>query len=122
MVKINTIFLRDGCILPSQFTLRQEPFSKGWAEAIETVATELDSEIRGVGWHFMWLADSYSSQAFGRTPETAIHRALARTLPAVRGRFNAAELDSLHVTSCAGFHIARVTVHARQIQRQALLR
>ena len=43
-VKINTIFLRDGCILPSQFALRQEPFSKGWAEAMGTVATELDVE------------------------------------------------------------------------------
>ena len=90
-------------------------------KAIETVATELDAAIRGVGWHFMWLADSYSSRALGRTAETAIHRALARTLPAVKGRFNAAELDSVHVASFAGFHIARVTVHARQIQRQASL-
>ncbi|MFZ1939997.1 MAG: hypothetical protein WAU67_12925 [Terracidiphilus sp.] len=120
-MKINTIFLRDGCILPSQFTLRQQPFSKGWAEAIGTVATEVDVAIRRVGWHFMWLSDSYSSQAFGRTAETAIHRALARTLPAVRGRFNAAELDSVRLRNFAGFHNARVTVNARQIQQQASL-
>jgi hypothetical protein len=120
-VVINTIFLRNGCILPSQFALRQEPFSRGWAEAIGTVATELDERIRIAGWHFMWLADSYSSQALGRTAETATHRALARVLPSVRGRFNAAELDSVHVTSLAGFHIARVTVNARQIQSQASL-
>jgi hypothetical protein len=44
-----------------------------------------------------------------------------RTLPAVRGRFNAAELDSVQVTSFAGLHFARVTVNARQIQRQASL-
>jgi hypothetical protein len=69
----------------------------------------------------MWLADSYSSQALGRTAETAIHRALARTLPAVRSRFNAAELDSVRVTRLVGFHIAKVTVNARQIQRQASL-
>ena len=86
-----------------------------------TVATELDAAIRGVGWHFMWLADSYSSQAFGRTEEIAIHRALARTLPAVRGRFNAAELDSIHVTNLPGFRLARVSVQARQIQSQASL-
>jgi hypothetical protein len=118
---INTIFLRNGCILPSQFALRQEPFSKGWAEAMGTVAAELDARIRSVGWHFMWLADSYSSRALGRTAESAIHRAVARTLPAVRERFNSAELDSMHVTSFGGFHIARVTVNARQIQRQASL-
>lgn len=120
-MKINTIFLRDGCILPSLFTLRQEPFSKGWAEATGTVASELDTRIRNVGWHFMWLSDSYSSQALGRTADTAIHRALARTLPAVRRRFNAAQLDSVRVSSFAGFHIARVTIQARQIQRQASL-
>lgn len=120
-MNINTVFLRDECILPRQFDLLQEPFSRGWAEAVGTAATELDTRIRGAGWHFMWLADSYSSQALGRTPETAIHRALARTLPAVRGRFNAAELDSVRVTSFAGLHFARVTVHARQIQRRASL-
>ena len=118
---INTIFLRNGCILPNQFALRQEPFSKGWAAAMETVASDLDARIRSVGWHFMWLADSYSSRALGRTAETAIHRALVRTLPAVRARFNAAELDSVHVKSFAGFHIARVTVRARQIQEHASL-
>jgi hypothetical protein len=120
-VKINTVFLRDDCILPGQFDLQQEPFSKGWAEASGTVAIELDTKIRSVGWHFMWLTDSYSSRAFGRTAETAVHRALARALPAVRGRFNAAELDSVRVTSLAGLHLARVTVSARQIQRQASL-
>ncbi len=120
-LKLHTVFLRNGCVLPERFDLRHEPFSKGWAEAKDTAAMDLDAAIRGVGWHFMWLADSYSSQALGRTAETAIHRALARTLPDVRGRFNAAELDSVHVTSFAGFHIARVTVQARQIQSQASL-
>jgi hypothetical protein len=120
-VKINAMFLRDGCVLPSQFALRQEPFSKGWREAMGTAAKELDARIRSVGWHFMWLADSYSSRAFGRTAETAIRRALARTLPAVRGRFNAAELDSAQVSSFAGLHLATVTVNARQIQGQASL-
>jgi hypothetical protein len=120
-VKINTVFLRNECILPSHFDLRQEPFSRGWAEVIGTVAFELDAAIRGVGWHFMWLADSYSSQALGKTAETAIHRALARALPGVNRRFNSAELDSIHVTSFPGFRIARVTVQARQIQSQASL-
>lgn len=115
-MKITTMFLRNGCTLPSQFALRQKPFSRGWAEAMGTASAELDARIRRAGWHFMWLADSYSSQAFGRTAETAIHRALARTLPAVRARFNAAELDSVDVRSFAGFHLARVTVNARRFK------
>jgi hypothetical protein len=120
-VKINTVFLRDECILPSQFDLLQEPFCKGWAEAIGTVATELDATIRDAGWHFMWMVDSHASLALGRTAEAAIHRALARALPVVKGRFNAAELDSIHVTNFPGFRLARVSVQARQIQSQASL-
>ena len=120
-MKINAMFLRDECILPGQLALLQEPFSKGWTEAIGTVASELDAAIRGVDWHFMWMVDSQSSFAFGRTAEAAIHGALARALPGVKRRFNAAELDSIHVTNFPGFRIARVTVQARQIQSQASL-
>jgi len=115
-MNINSVFLRNECVLPSQLDLLQEPFCNGWTEAIGTVASELDAAIRGAGWHFMWTVDSQASQALGRTAETAIHRALARALPVVKRRFNAAELDSIHVTNFPGFRLARVSVQARQIQ------
>ena len=99
-MKINSVFLRNECVLPSQLDLLQEPFCNGWTEAIGTVASELDAAIRGAGWHFMWTVDSQASQALGRTAETAIHRAL----------------DSIHVTNFPGFRLARVSVQARQIQ------
>jgi len=117
----NTIFLRDECILPGQFDLLQEPFTNGWVEAIGTEATELEAAIRDVGWHFMWMVNSHSSFAFGKTAENAICRALARALPEVKGSFNAAELDSVDVKRFPGFRLARVTVHARQIQSQSSL-
>lgn len=120
-MKINTVFLRDECILPSQFDMLQEPFSKGWAEAIGTVASKLDVAVRGVGWHFMWMVNSHSSFALGKTAEAAVHRALARALPGVNRRSNAAELNSIQVTNVPGFRLARVSVQSRQIQSQASL-
>jgi len=120
-MKINSVFLRNECVLPSQLDLLQEPFCNGWAEAVGTVASELDATIRGVGWHFMWIVDAHASLALGRTAEAAIHRALARALPVVKERFNAAELDFIHVTNFPGFRIASVSVQARQIQSQASL-
>ena len=120
-MKMNSVFLRNECVLPSQLDLLQEPFCNGWAEAIGTVASELDAAIRTVGWHFMWIVDSQASQALGKTAESAIHRALARALSIVKEQFNAAELDSIHVTNFPGFRLARVSVEARQIQSQALL-
>lgn len=120
-MKLHTVFLRDGCILPAGSGLRQEPFCTGWKEAAGTLVTQLDFGIRGAGWHFMWIAGSHSSRCIGRTPESATHRALVRALADVRERFNAAELGSIKITSWLGFYWANVTLHARHIQRQASL-
>jgi len=120
-MKINSVFLRNECVPPSQLDLLQEPFCNGWAEVIGTVASDLDAAIRGVGWHSMRIVDSQASQALGRTAESAIHRALARALPVIKEQFNAAELDSIHVTIFPGFRLARVSVQARQIQSQTSL-
>lgn len=120
-MKLHTVFVRNRCILPDRFDLRQEPFCKGWAEAIGPLVAELDAKVRGVGWHFMWIVGSHSSRGLGSTPETAIHRALVRALKEVKGRFNAAELGSFKITNCLGLQIAKVTLHARHMQKQTAL-
>lgn len=118
-MKLHTVFLRNGCTLPDRFDLCQQPFCKGWVEATGTLVTELDARVRVVGWHFMWMMDSYLSRGVGRTRETAIHSALVRALKEVKGRFNAAELGSIQMASCLGLQLAKVTLHARHIQKQA---
>jgi hypothetical protein len=115
------VFLRDGCILPDRFDLRQEPFCDGWNEATGVLVSELDVTVRKAGWHFMWVTDSHSSRGFGGTAEIAIHRALVRALVHVKGRFNVAELGSLQITNFLGLKIAKVTLHARHIQKQTSL-
>jgi hypothetical protein len=115
------VFLRNGCILPDQFDVRQEPFSEGWTETVGPLVNELDARIRSVGWHFMWMTDSHSSRGFGKTPETAIHCALVAAFKAVNVRFNAAELVSIQTTHFLGLQTARVTLDTRHIQKQASL-
>jgi hypothetical protein len=120
-VKLHTVFLRNECILPDRFDLCQEPFSKGWTEAMGTLVTGLDARIRGVGWHFMWITDSHSTLGLGSTQETAIRRALVRALKEVKGRFNAAELSSFEIATFLGLRVAKVTLDTRHIQKQASL-
>ena len=55
------------------------------------------------------------------SPEEANHRALTRALGGVARRFNAAELDSFHITNYPGFHITNVTIQPRQIQQHTSL-
>jgi hypothetical protein len=120
-VNLHAVFLREECILPDRFDVRQEPFFKGWTEVIGILVSELDAGIRNVGWHFLWITDTHSSRGFGRTPETAIRSALVRALKQVNGRFNAAELSSIQITNCLGLQIARVTLEPRHIQKQTSL-
>jgi len=69
----------------------------------------------------MWIKGSCSRKGIGLTREEATQRALMRSLRGVPKRFNAAELDSVQVTKCPGFNIAKVTVDPRQIQQQTSL-
>jgi len=69
----------------------------------------------------MWLAGTYSRRGFGRTAKTAISKAITLALNKVQVRFNAAELGSISVSRYPGFQIAKVIIHARQVQQQASL-
>jgi hypothetical protein len=101
--------------------LVQERFCDKWAIVDDMAASSFDRKIRGAGWHFFWLQASSSRLGFGRTAKTAIHRALTVALKQVGGRFNAAELGSLHVATYPGFRVARITLHTRHIQHGTAL-
>lgn len=116
-----TVFLRDGCILPDQVDMSIEPFCKGWNVVIGALAPELDAAIRGAGWHFMWMTDSRSSSGIGTTTETAVKRASVNALKRVGSRFNAAELGSFRVKSILGIQIAKISLSSRQIQSRSSL-
>lgn len=120
-MKQHSIFLRAGCLLPDGLDLIQEKFGETWSSAGDTVASALDLRIRRAGWHFMWLEGTYSRRGFGRTAKTAISKAITLALNEVQVRFNAAELGSISVSRYPGFQIAKVTIHARQVQQQASL-
>jgi hypothetical protein len=115
------MFLRVGCILPDGLDLAQEHFCKEWMSVEDTTAAALDTKVRRVGWHFMWLHSSYSRFGVGRGATSAIGKATIRALNQVKRRFNAAELDLVNVSKYPGFQVARVTIHARQIQEGPLL-
>jgi hypothetical protein len=87
----------------------------------DTIAAALDVRVRNAGWHFIWLEDAYFRYGFGRTAESAISKAITLALNEVKVRFNGAELGSVSVSKYSGFQVAKVTLHARQIQQQASL-
>jgi hypothetical protein len=120
-VKLHSVFLRKGCILPNPLDPLQEAIGNNWTIVEDLPALVFDTMIRQAGWHFMWLQGSCARRGFGITRQNATDRALAHALKGIAWRFNAAELDSVQVAKFPGFHIATVTVQPRQIQEQASL-
>ena len=118
---LHSIFLRSGCILPDRVNPPKESFCDNWAHLEKIEASDFDLMIRKAGWHFMWVQGSCSRRGYGRTEESAIHRALARSLRGITRRFNAAEFDSLRITRFPWFYVANVTMEARQVQQNTSL-
>ena len=117
----HSIFLRTGYLLPDELDLVQEKFGETWMSVGDTLSVAVDVRVRKTGWHFVWLEDAYSRYGFDRTAESAISKAITLALNEVKVRFNAAELGSVSVSRYPGFQVAKVTLHARQIQQQASL-
>jgi hypothetical protein len=115
------MFLRTGCILPAGMELMQTRFDEKWMSVENATAATLDAQVRSMGWHFMFLQTAHSRVGVERTAELATSKAMVRALKQTEDRFNAAELGLVKVTRYPGFHIARATLHTRQIQQSASL-
>jgi hypothetical protein len=120
-VKPHSIFLRKECTLPDPLNPLTEPVGEDWTLVEEITAPVLDTMIRQLGWHFMWVDRPCSRRGLGLTEEDAAQRALARALKGVATRLNAAEFVSVQTTKYLGLHIANVTLQPRQIQRYSCL-
>jgi hypothetical protein len=120
-VQLGAMFLRTGCILPAGMELVQTRFDEKWLSVENATAATLDAQVRSMGWHFMFLQTAHSRVGVGRTAELATSKAMVRALKQTEDRFNAAELGLVKVTRYPGFHIARATLHTRQIQQSASL-
>ena len=107
--------------MPPHYDLAQQPGADNWMllEAVEAPA--LDTMIRHAGWPFMCLQEACSRSGVGLSRDEAIHQALVRALKGLKVRFNAAELESIQVSSYPVFHIAKVTLQPRHIQRNTSL-
>jgi hypothetical protein len=118
---LHTMFLRKECSLPDHICLPQEAVGDSWVKVTEICASALDLMIRQAGWHFMYVQGSSSRTSVGLTYDGAIQQALLSALKGIASRFNAAELESVHMSKYPGFHIAKVTLQPRKIQHHTAL-
>jgi hypothetical protein len=117
-LKLHSVFLRNGCVLPDRLNPLQESVGGNWSRVEDLPAQVFNTMIRQAGWRFTWVPDSCARRGFGTSRDGATSFALTRALRGIARRYNAAELDSVQVARYLGFHIATVTLQPRQIQQQ----
>ena len=120
-MKLHSVFLRKGCVLPYPLNPLCVPFGEQWTHVEEISSSVFGTMIRQAGWHFIWILGSCSRRGCSRIQAKAIENALGRALAAVPRQSNAADFDSVRVTKYLGFHVANVTVQRRRIQELSLL-
>lgn len=84
-------------------------------------AQTLDADIRGAGWHFMWMVGSCCQLRYGWTADGAECQTLQRALRKQADQFNASELDSVLIKKYPGFFRAKVILRPRLIQQSTSL-
>jgi len=116
-----TMLLRGHIELPGNLNLVTEEFREGWNFVQSGDSHWLDKEIRGRGWHFMWIGEGSRRGGVGQTSQEAIACALKLALRRVSECFNAAEVESIELTKYPWFMLAKVKVYPYQIQPGAVL-
>lgn len=115
-MKLHSVFLRNGCILPNRLDPLREPIGTDWSRIEDLPARVFNTVIRQAGWRFKWIPDSCIRRGFGSSLDRATSSALSRALKGISRHFNAAELDSVRIALYLGFYVATVTLQPRQIQ------
>src|SRR3954454_8879189 len=121
IVKRHSVFLRKGCDMPVHFDPAQQSCGENWMLVEEIEAPLFDRMIRQAGWHFVCVQGYHSRRGIGLSRDEATRSALARALKGLRMPFNAAELESVKVSSYPAFHVEKVPLHPRHIQQHTAL-
>lgn len=116
-----SVFFRCDTLFPTGFCSAGKPSHPGWLDSLSNSSYDVDTRIRELGWHFMWLALYSTRIGVGRTAALAFDRAMHSALGSLNPRFNTAELTDVRLRKYPGFHVVRVMLASRHIQKWASL-
>lgn len=125
-VKVGTVLIKDGTLLPEGLRLEAGPDVPGWKFVMDLDGYELDRAIRKTGWAFFCLVGDVKATVFGIDNQGMLRRAIERVL--VSGKsdgFNSLEITQIASVGSERFPLVRyVTVSAkwRHIQESLFLR
>jgi hypothetical protein len=119
-IKMGTILIQQGTVLPHSLLLESKPYSSGWAE-ITNVRSEFERGINLAGWTFFFLAGRIEATVFGFDKQRAASTAVDRIIANAKSReCNCLEITQVKTNSFLGVPYVRVSAHSRHIQRSSV--
>lgn len=124
-VKVGTVLVKDGTLLPEGLRLEAGPDVPGWKFVMDLDGYELDRAIRKTGWAFFCLVGDVKATVFGIDNQGMLRRAIERVLVGGKSNgFNSLEITQIASVGSERFPLVRyVTVSAkwRHIQESLFL-
>ena len=123
LLKVGTVFVQEGAVLPSEVPLETESFSRSWKAVSNLDGFAMGRKIENAKWRFFYLAGQRNATAMGNEGQQAtISKAVVR----IMGRLPKETYNSLEVTQIVskrflGIPYVRVFAHARHIQEEMQL-
>ncbi len=121
-IKMGTILIEEGALLPGSMPFESEPYSNGWRIVKNLDGYGLERIIRKAGWAFFYMAGEINASVFGFDGEKALRKAVNRVLANSKSKkFNSLEITQVAAESFLGLCRVTVSAHPRHIQESIFL-
>ena len=117
-IKVGTVMMRAGTLIPQSLRVETELYSHGWEMIKNSYGDAVNRDIRQADWNFFFLATNIEATAWGHWGERIARKAMKRVLVQVKLlNFNCLEITEISSRRFLGFPYAHVSAHLRHIQK-----
>jgi hypothetical protein len=116
-IKLRTILITDGALLPESLLLESEPYGYGWRLVRNLDSNGLDQIISRAGWNFFYIAGLIETNAFGSDEKKTTRKAIKRIIANLKSKnFNCLEITRVATKRALGLLHVSVSAQSRHIQ------
>ena len=111
------ILIREGALLPPDFTLESEAFLPGWRMVKNFDGYTLNRKISQANWNFVRITGEHKARVVGRAYPGTLRKGIARILTRLHGKkFNSLEITVVDLKRFIGLAFISISANRRHIQ------
>jgi hypothetical protein len=116
-IKVRTILITEGALLPESLLLESEPYGYGWKLVKNLDSNGLDQIISQAGWNIFYIAGLIETNAFGSDEKMTTRKAIKRVVANLKSKkFNCLEITRVATKRALGLLHVSVSAQSRHIQ------